>query len=96
MYSKVTYTMSQFFVSANEIHVKKERNKAQKLKKTKWWKEKLHHGLCYYCTKKYPKKDLSMDHVIPLVRGGHSDKNNIVLSCKKCNANKKYKTIVEL
>jgi hypothetical protein len=31
-----------------------------------------------------------MDHVVPLVRGGRSIKNNIVPACKECNNRKKY------
>lgn len=31
-----------------------------------------------------------MDHLIPLVRGGKSTKNNLVPACKECNMKKKY------
>ncbi len=88
--------MQNLFVPAPPQHIKKQRAKAQKLKKTKWWQTKLQAQVCYYCQKTFCKKMLSMDHVIPLVRGGHSTKNNIVVACKACNAQKKHKTIVDI
>ena len=41
------------------------------------------------------RKDLTMDHVVPLIRGGKSTKNNIVPACKECNNVKKHKLPVE-
>jgi 5-methylcytosine-specific restriction protein A len=37
-----------------------------------------------------------MDHLIPIVRGGKSNKKNCVPSCKDCNSKKGYKMSVEL
>ena len=37
-----------------------------------------------------------MDHVIPVARGGKSNKKNCVPSCKDCNSKKGYKMSVEL
>ncbi len=34
--------------------------------------------------------DLTMDHLIPLSRGGKSKKGNLVPACKECNNKKKY------
>jgi 5-methylcytosine-specific restriction endonuclease McrA len=34
--------------------------------------------------------NLTMDHVVPLIRGGRSIKNNLVPACKECNNKKKY------
>ena len=31
-----------------------------------------------------------MDHIVPLIRGGKSAKNNIVPACKGCNSRKKH------
>jgi 5-methylcytosine-specific restriction protein A len=31
-----------------------------------------------------------MDHLIPIIRGGHSDRSNVVVSCKACNSKKGY------
>ena len=85
----------QFFVSAPPDHIKKEREKGRKLKKTSWWQNKLNQGKCYYCGKVFKQSELSMEHLVPLARGGFSIKNNIVPACKKCNFAKKQKTILE-
>ncbi len=66
-----------------------EKQKARKLRKTVWWKRKREKGICYYCQKKIPLRLLTMDHIIPLARGGKSIKINIVACCKECNSVKK-------
>lgn len=50
---------------------------------------------CFYCNKKlkvrdkYPFKDvLSIDHKIPISRGGNSKINNLVVCCYGCNMKK--------
>ncbi len=73
-----------------EEFIKKEKAKAKKLKNTRWWKRQLERGICYYCKRKTNPKELTMDHKIPLSRGGTSDKINIVPACKECNNKKKY------
>ena len=35
------------------------------------------------------------DHVIPISKGGHNTKENIVPACQSCN-NKKYNKILEV
>lgn len=37
-----------------------------------------------------------MDHLIPMARGGKSNKKNCVPSCKECNSKKGSKMSVEL
>ena len=43
---------------------------------------------CQYCGKKFDPKDLNLDHVVPLARGGKTTWDNIVCSCLSCNARK--------
>ena len=74
---------------ADEIHLKKERHKARLLRDSQWWKRRCAKGVCYYCDRPVPPKDLTMDHVVPISRGGKSTKGNVVASCKECNTNKK-------
>ena len=66
-----------------------ERAKARELRKSRWWQQKTAPGRCYYCAKKVAFRDLSMDHLVPLARGGRSTKNNLVPACKECNNRKK-------
>ena len=76
-------------------HVAREKNKARQLKKTQWWKNRITTGICYYCGKKFSPAELTMDHIVPLARGGKSNKGNVVPCCKTCNNEKKYWTPVE-
>ncbi len=75
--------------------VKREREKAQKLRKTQWWLNALNRGVCHYCEQKFLAKELTMDHIVPIARGGTSTQGNIVAACKACNRNKKLDTPVE-
>ncbi len=73
--------------------IEEEKRKARSLRATKWWHQKISIGLCYYCQKKIPSQLLTMDHVVPLSKGGLSIKNNIVTSCKECNTSKKNQLV---
>ncbi len=81
-------------ISSSEI--KKEKEKAKKLRASQWWQQKLDQGICHYCDGKFERQLLTMDHVVPLSRGGKSVKGNIVACCKECNSNKKYYTPAEM
>ena len=75
--------------------LKREREKARKLKKTQWWLGRVNQGICHYCQNRFPPSQLTMDHIVPLARGGESTKGNIVPSCKTCNQEKKLEIPVE-
>lgn len=77
------------FDGVDEKVLKKERARARDLRKSRWWQNQLARGECYYCKAKFPPADLTMDHVVPLMRGGRSTKDNIVCCCKECNNRKK-------
>ena len=83
-------------VDTDPRRLKKEREEAKKLKKSRWWQEILQRGICNYCEKKYPVNELTMDHVVPLARGGRSNKGNIVPACRNCNQKKRLHTPVDL
>ncbi|MFO7964393.1 MAG: HNH endonuclease [Desulfobacterales bacterium] len=82
--------MDPFSSYTNEEEIKKERRKARELRHTQWWKRRLAKGICHYCRRSFPPKDLTMDHIVPIIRGGKSTKGNIVVCCKACNSKKKY------
>ncbi len=90
------YFTDELFLPADKEHIKRERHKAKELKKTLWWKNKLSKGECYFCGKQFNIENLSMDHLVPLVRRGRTIKNNVVVACKKCNSEKKHKTSIEI
>ena len=73
----------------DEEDIRRERAKARDIRKSRWWQTKLSLGICYYCGKKTPAKELTMDHIVPLARGGTSSKGNLAACCKECNNLKK-------
>lgn len=77
-------------------HVKRERERSRELRRTDWWKAQLQKGVCHYCGKRFPPDELTLDHVIPVARGGRSTRGNCVPCCHDCNAKKKAYTPAEL
>ncbi|MGO9613326.1 MAG: HNH endonuclease [Dissulfurispiraceae bacterium] len=84
-----------FIPDIAERDIQRERAIARQLRESSWWKRKCSKGKCYYCNEKVPPKELTMDHIVPLVRGGKSVKINIVAACKECNSRKKYNLPLE-
>ncbi len=74
--------------SASEQHLQRERQKARELRRSQWWRNRIAAGICYYCQAAVPPAELTMDHVVPLVRGGRSTRGNCVPACKECNTRK--------
>jgi 5-methylcytosine-specific restriction endonuclease McrA len=50
---------------------------------------------CQYCGKKFASSELSLDHVIPVSRGGKSSWDNVVCACLPCNVKKGNKLLSE-
>ena len=76
-------------IFTDDASIKKERDKARKLRSSQWWKRKRSSGICHYCENNFIPSELTMDHVIPLSRGGKSQKFNLVPCCKECNTKKR-------
>jgi 5-methylcytosine-specific restriction endonuclease McrA len=83
-------------IEKNPAHVAKERAKAKELRQSPWWKAQLALGRCHYCGGRFKPDELTMDHIVPVVRGGRSVKGNVVPCCKDCNNKKKYLTPAEM
>ena len=79
----------------DEATIRSERDKARQLRTTRWWQQKTASGACWYCGRAVGYANLTMDHVIPLARGGRSTKDNLVPCCKDCNNKKKSSLPVE-
>jgi 5-methylcytosine-specific restriction endonuclease McrA len=59
-----------------------------------WYKIKEHYkNCCAYCKNEFDK--LTIDHVVPLSRGGLHEYDNIVPSCGPCNRSKGKKLLSE-
>ena len=78
-----------FLLEVDERQIRREREKARALRKQSWWQNKLAKGVCHYCGCSVPAKELTLDHIVPLARGGRSTKGNCVPACKECNNKKK-------
>ncbi len=74
---------------------KQEREKARALRATDWWRAQLEKGVCHYCGRQVGAENLTMDHVVPIARGGKSVRSNCVPCCKACNNEKKTAMPVE-
>ena len=81
----------EFFDSdVSEQQVKREKEKARQLRQSQWWKNRLAKGVCHWCGNSFPPAELTMDHIVPIARGGTSSRGNVVPACKECNNRKKY------
>lgn len=84
-----------FIIDVSDEEIAREKRKARELRQSQWWKNRRGHGRCYYCGKAVPPRELTMDHVVPIIRGGKSTKSNVVPCCKPCNERKKYLLPIE-
>ncbi len=50
---------------------------------------------CAYCSARLTKKNRSLDHKLPLLRGGTNDITNLVPACLRCNQRKHLQTAEE-
>jgi len=87
--------MDPYAYTLSENEIKRERQKARELRNSQWWKRKCDRGLCHYCGRSFPPKELTMDHIVPISRGGRTTKGNVVPSCKDCNHQKKQLLALE-
>jgi 5-methylcytosine-specific restriction endonuclease McrA len=69
--------------------ISRERQKARELRQSQWWKRRCAKGRCHYCGRPTPAGELTMDHIVPVARGGKSTRGNVVPACKACNNRKK-------
>ena len=82
-------------VEADPAHVRREREKARHLRASAWWRRRLQRRTCAYCGGTFGERELTMDHVVPVARGGRSAPGNVVASCEACNVRKKLLTPAE-
>jgi len=87
--------MDKFVPYIDESDLKKEKNKARELRQSQWWKRRCAKGVCGYCNGKIPPGELTMDHIVPISRGGKTTKGNVIPACKECNNKKKQLLPVE-
>ena len=87
--------MSDFYKPVDPATLRRERAKARELRQSQWWKRRIADGVCHYCRRRVGHRALTMDHLVPLGRGGRSARGNVVPACKDCNTKKKLLVPVE-
>lgn len=50
------------------------------------------HYACQYCGVQPSRKELTVDHILPRSRGGHTTWENVVAACQSCNGRKGSRT----
>jgi len=83
------------FFDDEAAHLRREKRKARDLRQSQWWKRQLAKGVCHYCGRAFPARELTMDHIVPIARGGKTTKGNVVACCKECNTRKKMQLPME-
>ncbi len=84
-----------FFAEVSEDQIRRERSKARELRRSQWWQNRIATGVCHYCGARVDPVELTLDHVVPLVRGGRTTRGNCVAACKDCNTRKRHLLPVE-
>jgi len=51
---------------------------------------------CQYCGNRFPTSEMSLDHVVPLSRGGETSWTNVVCACTDCNKRKGGRLLSEV
>ena len=87
--------MSEFYASVDPDALKRERARARELRASQWWKRRIGAGVCSYCHRHVGHRGLTLDHIVPLGRGGRSVRGNVVPACKDCNSRKQAMLPVE-
>ena len=79
----------RFTPEVTDARLQREKARARELRGSAWWKRRIAAGVCHYCGRQVGAKALTMDHVVPLIRGGRSVRGNTVPACKDCNSKKR-------
>ena len=52
-------------------------------------------GICAYCHYQHNPDRLTIDHILPITKGGSNNISNICLACWRCNLTKHARTLEE-
>jgi len=70
-------------------HIKKEKAKARLLRKSPWWSNKVRNdGKCHYCHVSLDLELATLDHIVPLSRGGETTKGISSLAANRVTPKK--------
>ena len=80
---------ARFVPEVTDEALRREKVRARELRASTWWKRRIAAGVCHYCRRQVGAGALTMDHRVPLIRGGRSVRGNAVPACKDCNSKKR-------
>lgn len=80
-------TQEKLFRKARRKYIKNQRSAVNKgkYKLRTFLKQK---GICHYCERNCFIDDWTVDHVVPLSKGGKTEKKNVIGCCMSCNHQK--------
>ena len=78
----------RFVPEGDAAAARREKAIARELRQTGWWKRRIADGRCHYCRREVGARGLTLDHVVPLIRGGRSIRGNVVPAGKDCHTAK--------
>jgi 5-methylcytosine-specific restriction endonuclease McrA len=87
--------VTEYYAPIDPAVLRRERERARQLRASQWWKRRISDGMCHYCRQRVGIRALTMDHIVPLGRGGRSARGNVVAACKSCNTKKQSLVPVE-
>src|SRR2546430_17233305 len=90
------FRVNEFYAPVDPGVLRRERARARELRESGWWKRKLSTGICYYCRRRVGTRALTMDHIVPLGRGGRSGRGNVGPACQDLNHRKQTSFAVEV
>jgi len=79
---------ARFIPEADGADLRRQKARARELRASAWWKRRVSAGVCHYCRRAVGSRALTLDHVVPMSRGGRSVRANLVPACKDCNTKK--------
>ncbi len=79
---------ARFIPKADGADLRRQKARARELRASAWWKRRVAAGVCHYCRRAVGSRALTLDHVVPMIRGGRSVRANLVPACKDCNTKK--------
>ncbi|HET8579131.1 MAG TPA: HNH endonuclease [Methylomirabilota bacterium] len=79
---------ARFIPESDDATIRREKARARELRRSAWWKRRIAAGVCHYCGRRVGARALTLDHLVPLIRGGRSVRGNMVPACKDCNNRK--------
>lgn len=84
-----------FSVTVNAQEIQKKRRELALIKKKAWFLEAKKRGVCQKCGARVGPGGLTLDHIVPLSRGGTNSKGNLQFLCGSCNKKKGMLTSVD-